>query len=148
MEKNLKYIQDSGLKIKAKKKTIEFVNDYGLFRTVDCYGAVLKRLVSKPNTKQLMMLFDFDTSLSALVSKYILDFEKILNNVAVQTTLQVEELDENYILDIVKNPAHSSLRNKGYATFVQDVYENVDSCTLLENYRGQKDIPLRILSTS
>ncbi len=148
MEKTLKYLTEKGIKVKNKKKTLAFIKNYGEFRIVDCYGELLKKIVAKPNSKQLMMLFEFDTTLSALISKYILDFEKILNNVSIQTILQAEDLDENYVLDIVKNPAHSNLRNKGYGTFVKDIYENIDTCTLLENYRNQQDIPLRILSTS
>ncbi len=148
MEKTLKYIKDKGFKVKCKNKTLGFINKYGEFRIIEGYGDVLKKLVKKPNTKDLITLFEFDTTLSALVSKYILDFEKMLNNISIQTVLQLEELDNNYILDIVKNPAHSNLRNKGYGTFVADIYENIDQCTMLHNFNDKTKIPLRALSVS
>ncbi len=148
MEKTLKYIKDKDFKIKNKKKTIEFINKYGEFRIVEGYGNILKKFIKKPTTKDLMRIFEFDTTLSALISKYILDFEKILNNTAIQTILQLEELDDNYVLDVVKNPAHSNLRNKGYGTFMADIYENIDQCSMLQNYNDKTSIPLKALSVS
>ncbi len=148
MEKTLKYIKDNGFKVKSKKKTLSYINKYGDFRLIEGYGSVLKKYIAKPTTKQLILLFEFDTTLSALMSKYILDFEKILNNVAIQTILQLEDLEQDYVLDIVKNPAHSNLKNKGYGTFVNDIYENIDSCDLLASFPDKTKIPLKALSVS
>ncbi len=148
MEKTLKSIKENGFKVKNKKKTLAYIEKYGAFRLLEGYGAILKKYTNKPNTKQLISLFEFDTTLSALISKYVLDFEKMLNNVAIQTVLQIEDLDQDYVLDIVKNPAHSNLRNKGYATFINDVYGMSDKCVLLNKYQDKSQIPLRALSIS
>lgn len=141
-------IKNAQIKIKNKKKIINYINNYGYYRLITCYGGFLKSIMKRINTNEIIGIFEFDRILSNRMADFILDFEKRLNTIAIDEVCRTNNLSDDYVLVMTDNPAYSNLRNKGYATFNKEIYENVKSCSLLNQYNDQEQIPLKHLCLS
>lgn len=148
MEKTLLNIKNSNIKIKNKESILNYIENYGYFRIIECYGELAKKIKRKPNTNDIINIFKIDMVISNIIGAYILDFEKRLNTKIIDIIYKHNNIEDEYVLEVTNNPANSNLRNKGYSTFIKDLYENAKSCNLLNGYDNPKNVPLKKLSVS
>ena len=147
----LKKIETQGIIIK-KDKILDYINKYGYYRMITCYGNLLKEAFNfqkkKPNSQELISLFEFDKNLANMIASYLFDFEQQLNTISIDEIFKTNNLPEDYVLTITNHPALTHLRKKGLTSFNEDIYENAKSCNLIPQNYDVKKIPLKILSLS
>ncbi len=142
-------IRNRGIKVKDQQKIIKYINKYGYYRMIDCYGEYFKKLSPKKcNTNDIIKIFEFDKKIANLLANYIFDFEQQLNTIAIDEICSYNNLNDDYVLTITNNPAYSNLRNKGFADFTNEIYDGCKSCNLIKEDINPKSLPLKILSVS
>lgn len=145
---DLSLIKDKKIKIRNKKLILSYISDYGFHKMINCYGDIIKSLVKKYSTNDIVNLFKLDKWMSSEIRSYILDFEQQLNTKAIKQILKYNNLPSDYCLNITNNPAFSNLRNKGYKDFANEIYDNASFYNCLWMYDNPKTIPLKNLSLS
>lgn len=136
--------------IDDESKLNEYIQRYGFFRLIDGYGLNLIKItnINPITTDQIIAFFNFDNLLSNILVGIIQDFEKQLNHKIIEIVLKTNQLDNNYILEIINDPAKANLKHRGFRTFINDVYDNALQCNLIQDKQDIKKIPLRALATS
>ena len=142
----LNKIRHDGFKVKKPTKIIEYINKYGYYRIINCYGNYLKNNYKKCNTNDIIKIFEFDKKLANILAGYLFDFEQQLNAIAINVIIEQNNLNDDYVLNITNNPAYSNLRNKGFADFNNEIYDNAKSCNLINDNIDPRTLPLKVLS--
>lgn len=153
---NTKYwlseIKSYNIKIKNSANILEYIEKYGSYRIIGCYGYFLKQASKSVNkevtTQDLIAIFEFDKYLINMIQNYLFDFEQQLNNISIEEFLSANQLKDNYIFSINNKHAHNFQNNKTLVNFANDIYENVKSCNLIPKSVDVKQLPLKILATS
>lgn len=146
MQEIINKINQKGIKVRRKRKTLKYINEYGFCRLIDGYGSFYKSIKNNVNTNDIINAFLFDKTISHALSNYIFDFEMKLNNVIMEIIYKHNNYPDDYILDL--STITWDYKNKVPASFSNDIYENVNSCNLLNSYTNPKEIPLKLLSLS
>lgn len=149
---DFKKLRKQGLRIFNKRRFNNFLNKYGKIVVLEGYARILQDensfFLKKVSTNQIIKLVKFDKSFGNFILSYLLEFEQKFCNILINTILEENNLDDNYVLRDDNSDWLVFNNENEKENFFNSIYQNVSGCNFLKRHQNKSEIPLSLLSLS